>query len=313
MFDISSALRKLLVSEADRLNLLHRVGSYLRGKRPGKLRLPAYFPPEVRALRELSKRQLANVVYWVKPDTSVTHRSPKSMEDFAKQVIPGGIWNRQSHCDSHMANRARCHRLSKTKMPRHARTLWPSTPSVSELLEMSRRGRSVRGLEPTPSWTVPNCLTRSQVSDDIRLASRIVSQQIVGIRSAVKVQEEFLPYFRYRHGFLILTVRYKIPSGLVRFLLSQWIRFPHNLWIVENRRFRSYLKCHSALEFGVDRWVTPPIPAPRGRRVEPPMESMESSPRGLSGTPVMIATLDVATIAAEMGVEFAELYASLPP
>jgi len=65
----------------------------------------------------------------------------------------------------------------------------------------------------------------------------------------MEVPKKFLEYFRYRDGFLILAVRHALPIGLVRFLLSLWIRCPLSLWLVEPVRFKYYLKRHRSTDF----------------------------------------------------------------
>jgi len=302
MFSLSATLTQSLTDPGDRETLSKRISAHLASKRRGKLRLPSHFPKEVLALSELGKAQLRREVFWVKPHTSSTHRLSNRMVRFSTTVIRGGLWNRSSATDDHMANVVGTHRLRATDWPRGARYLWPSTPSASELLEMSRRGVLHRGLEPNPRHTVKDCLSRRQVSDDIRLATSIVADKIIGIRSSVKVPREFLKYFRYRWDFLILTVRWCIPAGLVRFLLSRWVCAPTSLWLVENCRFKNFLKVHTADEFKT-----------RQQRVSVASVSLASTPHGIGSPLAPPSVLDIDEIAFEMGDEFAELYRSLPP
>lgn len=77
---------------------------------------------------------------------------------------------------------------------------------------------------------------------DIKLATLICARHIVGVRSDLEVPPRFLGYFRYRRGFLILTVRYSLPAGLVRWLLSLWAVDPHSLWLEWFGTLKSYLK-----------------------------------------------------------------------
>jgi hypothetical protein len=306
IFGLSTALAKELPDIADRATLSKRVSGYLRSFRRGKLRLPRHFPSKVLELCNMSKTQIAQCVFWVKPNTSINHQVSPSVVDWSRRVIPGGIWNRRSSQDFHTANRARTNRLSKRDWPRISGNPWPSTPSVSELLEMSRRGILYRGLESNPAQAVENCLTRGLISNNIRVAAKVVLRQIVGVRSSVKVQESFLPYFRYRDGFLILTVRHKLPSGLVRFLLGQWIKSPTSLWLVENCRFKYYLKKHSADEFRIGD----PKPISRGYSESDVASHVTSSEVGSLPSAPSIASMG--EIEAEFGEEFAELFARLP-
>jgi hypothetical protein len=118
------------------------------------------------------------------------------------------------------------------------------------MMEMTRRGIAVTsGFNYRPDYTVEHCLTRRALSNDIRLASRIVAKQVVGIRSSVEIPEDFLPWFRYRDGWCILSIRHKIPSGLVRFLLAQWKKRPINLWLLDHCSLKKFLRKHTAVDF----------------------------------------------------------------
>jgi hypothetical protein len=77
---------------------------------------------------------------------------------------------------------------------------------------------------------------------DILLTKRICSRHIIGVRSDVSVPEQFLGHFRYRQGFLILTSPYSLPSGLARFLISQWVTDPHSLWLEWFGTLKQYLR-----------------------------------------------------------------------
>jgi len=301
LFGLSAALCRYLPDERDRILLSKRVGLFLRSRRRGRLRLPKYLPPEVRALSDLSKTQLRQSVYWVKPSTAATHRLRNRVDRFARQLITGGVWNRRSGTDHHTANVVGTARLRKIDWPRITGNRWPSTPSISELLEMSKSGIVYRGLEPTTRRPVEGRLTRKLVSDDIRLATKIVSKYIVGIRSSEEVPRKFLKYFRYRWDFLILTVRWAIPAGLVRFLLSRWVCAPTSLWLVKNCRFKNFLNTHTAEEFKIPQ-----------QRVESPTVSVIDSPRGIGSPPAALSMFDIEEFADEMGDEFMELYRRLP-
>jgi hypothetical protein len=302
LFCLSADLSSLLTDSRDRILLSRRVRGFLLSRRRGRLRLPKYLPAEVQALSELSKTQLRERVYWVKPSTSSTHRLLNRVDRYARQLITGGIWNRRSATDRHTANVVGTSRLRKTEWPRIAGSRWPSTPTLSELLEMSRRGIVYRGLEPRTRHPVENRLTRQLVSDDIRVATKIVSKYIVGIRSSEDVPRKFLKYFRYRWNFLVLTVRWAIPAGLVRFLLSRWVCAPTSLWLVKNCRFKNFLKLHTADEFTTHR-----------QRVEDDTETVyHSSPRGVGSPPAETFMFDMEDFADEMGDEFMEFCRQLP-
>jgi hypothetical protein len=302
IFSLNGRLLQVLPDQADRNLLSRRISSYLASRRRGKLRLPARFPREVRQLVDLPKRWLSTHVYWVKPNTSIEQRLNKPLFGSIVRDFPGMIWNSPSSALRHMANTVGTHRLCKTDWPGISRQRWPSTPSFSEMMAMSRRGMVTVGLDTT-SYSVKNCLTRKVISDNIRIASRIVAHNIVGVRSCVPVPDKFLSWFRYRNGFLILTVRYSIPSGLVRFLLGQWVRCPFNLWLKENCSFRNFLKRHTPTEFG-------------GVKVSSVVDELESTatePQGVGSPDIFTftATMD-AEMLEEMGEEFADFFARLP-
>jgi hypothetical protein len=75
-----------------------------------------------------------------------------------------------------------------------------------------------------------------------RLASRVIGQYVIGLRSDIEVPEVFLGHFRYCNGFSILTTPYKVPIGLARFLASIWITDPHSLWLSESGTLKKILR-----------------------------------------------------------------------
>jgi hypothetical protein len=252
LFDLATELVKVLPDQSDRELLSRRLRSFLTSRRRGNLKLPARFPRELDALTKMTKSQLRARMFRVTPRTSLYHHVSRDVVRWSAQVIPGGIWSRCSKVDHHMANVVGAARLGKTQWPRITRNEWPSTPTVSELLEMSRRGVKHHGMRK-PSYTVPNCATRKLLSDDIRAATKVVSKNILGIRSSEEVPRSYLKYFRYRDGFLILTVRWCMPAGLVRFLLARWQIAPTSLWLVENCRLKYYLRTLAADWLRTDR------------------------------------------------------------
>lgn len=241
LFELNGRLLRLLPEQSDRLTLSRRVESYLRSRRRGKFRLPVHFPSEVQAFSKLTKSQLRKVMYWVKPNHGIHCRLNKSTMDHASRYVPGMLWSCPENLSEHCVNTVDVARLCATDWPRITRNQWPSTPSISELLEMSRRGISVPPQDKLPI-TVDNCARWSDLSNDIRFASKLVAKNIIGIRSSVGIKDEFRPWFRYRNGFLILTVRYNLPAGLVRFLLGQWKVAPFNLWLKEKCRLKIFLR-----------------------------------------------------------------------
>jgi hypothetical protein len=250
IFEISASLSRALPDPEHRIVLHRRLRSYAFTHRRGRLRLPQYFPAEVRDLVNLTKRQVREMLYWVKPGTALMRPLGKREQEFVEQHSAVPIWSRQSGADCHMAHSVGLYRLSKSDSPSCGRGLWPSAPSFTEMLEMSRRGIPVTpGLHYRPVYTVKHCLNRQALSNDIRLASRIVAKQVVGIRSSVEIPEVFLPWFRYREGWCILSVRHNLPSGLVRFLLGQWKRRHVNLWLMDHCSLKIFLRKHTAVDF----------------------------------------------------------------
>lgn len=150
----------------------------------------------------------------------------------------------------HERNVLQTHRLNEAAWPsiRNAnghRRLWPSYPTFTEMLDMSRRGYN-----PPENYVYPTgstCrVTAKEVNSEPLLAKRIVARYIIGIRSDQEVPMGFHGYFRYRQGFLILTNRWSLPIGLARFLLSRWTLQPSSLWL---ERPGSLKQCLRAIPF----------------------------------------------------------------
>jgi len=298
-FNWSGDLYRYLPDEEDRIFLSKRVRLYLLTNRRGKLRLPSRFPKEIRDFTKLTKSQLRDRLYAVRPHTALDLPTLRRKANSFRQAVPGGLWIPSSDITARVANQVDTVRLGKHQMPRITRPEWPSTPTASELLAMSRRGYVSRGMTK-PEKASMTCLTRQLISEDFRLATKIVKSNVVGIRSCQEVPEKFLKYFRYRDGFLILTVRWCLPIGLVRFLISQWIRRPTSLWLVENCRLKYYLRSHTVEEFSLPQWTASDT------------ESVPDTTLDLGMVTTGPSLLSVDDIAAEMGDEFAEFYRLLP-
>lgn len=248
IFELSSDICRAVPDTSLRKDLARRIGAHLSGTRKGRLRLPGRFPESVRELSKLGKSQLRRVAFWVTPGMSGQHTLKQSVLAYAQQVLPLGIWTRSSETllPANLSIVARC--PEKMVPTENGRAIWPSTPDFFEILELSRRGCSTSGLDKSPVG-IFNPITRSEFNSNIKLATRIVRRQIVGIRFEKEVPREFLKYFRRLHGFLILTSRHAIPAGLVRFLASVWIVDPTSLWLVENCPFKFYLRRHCSSDF----------------------------------------------------------------
>lgn len=159
-----------------------------------------------------------------------------------RQALPGWKSLRLTSGDTgvHLSNKRLVARLPAAMWPRRFnKPLWPSTPSITEWIEMLRRGVK----QPRDRVVVEPRARRSlkQFNSDIELASETITRNVIGIRSDERVPEEFLEYFRYRWGFLLLHTR-AIPAGLARFLASRWLTRPSSLWLEERLTLKSYLR-----------------------------------------------------------------------
>jgi hypothetical protein len=257
LFRLSGRILRDLREPSDRELLSRRLGEYLSRKRRGRLRLPDRFPQSVRALVYLPRGCIGQLAFWVSPGMSASCTVDDRTARIMHRLAGGMIWTRTTAAVS-SGHEAVVRRLPATLSPRSTRAVWPSAPDLFEIMELSRNGR-IALLQDKLPLTVSNCLTRKAVSDDIRLASKIVARQIVGIRLNMGVPEKFLGYFRRRHGFLILSTRYNLPSGLVRFLLARWIVTPTSLWLVEPCSFRNFLRRKRATDFIRDTLCVKPI------------------------------------------------------
>jgi len=254
MFGLSGWLLKALPSTADRDLLSARLFKKLTGVRRGRLNLPHHFPQEVKALSDLTIGQLRETVYWIKSSDSTRYFVSREVASSIHQAVPGGyMWTVNGDLSVHERQRQLVKPLPISAWPRlGTRPAWPSSPSVVELIAMSRRGITAFPLaKPVPD---KHPVSLALYNTNAVLRAQIVSKQIVGIRSTVEVPDKYLGYFHYRWNFLILTNRYDLPYGLVRFLTGQWKRNPHNLWLRRKISFKSYLK---ELDFTSFRCVHP--------------------------------------------------------
>lgn len=145
--------------------------------------------------------------------------------------------------DVHRRNTETVIRLDPLSWPRSQgdrRLLWPSSPSLNEWMEMTRRGVSPCSIGRHAGKTVR--VSRREQMQSITLTKRICMRHIIGIRSDVEVPRQYLGYFRYRWGFLILTAPYNLPSGLARWLVSRWCKDPHSLWLEWFGTLKQYLR-----------------------------------------------------------------------
>jgi hypothetical protein len=251
MFRFAGWILKSVTSQSDRALLVTRIASKLSGLRRGRLRLPDHFPEVVQRLTKLTTSQLRNTVYWLKTNERVDYSLKKTVVNYIHQVLPGG-YLRTVYTDLsvHDEQKAMVRPLPSSDWPRlGTRSAWPSSPTFVEMLEMNRRGLAPRPINKARE-PAKYRITRAEFNSNAGLCSKLISRQVIGIRSDIRVPKKFLGYFEYRWGFLILTTRYNLPIGLSRFLAGQWIRNLHNLWLSEKYSFRNFLKKTDRGSFG---------------------------------------------------------------
>jgi len=241
IFDHAWPFRFRFESDAERRFLLGRIRSYVYSNRRGRVSLPSRYADLEDEISSLTKSQIKSRLYKVKPCLAAEVTALRSTFDYANRVLTRRIWKFSGKISEDCARRVDCHRLASRDWPRNPGSLWPSSPSVSELLVMGRSGKV-----PDPLFKYPRValshLTVLDTSRDSHLATQLVSDNVIGIRSTVTVPRKFLPWFRYRDGILFLTVRHHLPIGLVRLLLGQWKVNPHNLWLRVKCRLKYYLR-----------------------------------------------------------------------
>jgi len=245
IFSLSGWILRALPEESDRETLSRRLVNKLTGRRRGRLYLPRHFPPEVARLSNMTVSQLRQTVYWLKAGDGADLRITNAQANFALSVLPEGrIRTVYGDNSVHVRQRGLVGDLPASEWPRlGTRALWPSSPTVPELLQMSRRGKTARPMDVKSTvGRALNPISLAEQRSNPDLCKRIVTKNVLGIRSDVKIPDKYLGHFRYRWNFLILTSRHNPPIGLARFLTAQWIRMPHNLWLLDKSSFRSYLK-----------------------------------------------------------------------
>jgi hypothetical protein len=241
IFDLSWPFHYRCRSEEERKFLIGRVRTYAFSRRRGKFKLPSRFSDLVDEVSNSSKASIRRMIFKVKPEVSAECRLLKSTFSYANRILSGCLWKSSGNVSEDCARQVDCHRLAKRDWPRVTGSLWPSSPSVPELIVMSRSGKVPDPLLRTRR-VVNNHPTMQDLIGESGLATRVVANNVVGIRSSVHVPRKFLPWFRYRDGILFLTVRYSIPIGLVRLLLGEWKRNVHNLWLRTKCHLKYYLR-----------------------------------------------------------------------
>lgn len=165
---------------------------------------------------------------------------------FREFLVHGTVWTGASNNTIHRSQRLAVLPLKSSDWPRNLLgPSWPSFPSIPEWMEMLRKGCDPferTELNQPLGHAGYTSVSRRQVSENAHLATLIVANAIVGIRSSTEIPVKYRGYFRYRWNFLILTVNYALPIGLVRFLLAQWCTRPFSLWLRRSVTFKKFLK-----------------------------------------------------------------------
>jgi hypothetical protein len=187
-----------------------------------------------------------NMNRWYYHSDSIVNIADSYIHDLCREVLPHGtLWT--GACDNAAHRRQRLAVLPLKRLSWPSDLLgpsWPSFPSFTEWMEMLRKGVSPLGRtaleEPTTSGYTR--VSRVELRENPALASRIVTNVIVGVRSSTEVPAQYWKYFRYRQNFLILVVTHKLPIGLVRFLIGRWCVAPYSLWLRRKCTLKSYLR-----------------------------------------------------------------------
>lgn len=252
IFNQSRWVYQVLPDKSDRELFSFRVANWLSGGRRGNPKFPSHFPAEVKALSNASKACVRKLIYGFRTNIDQARLTiDDSLSNLVHQVFPDGqISTVNPDFRVHKSQVGEVKPLAKTDWPRlETRPAWPSTPTFIEMLEMSRRGLTVRPWNNHDGYSATYRITACQLKRNVQLASAIVAHQIIGVRSWVKIPRKFLGFFRYRWNFLILTTRWSLPAGLVRFLIGQWKTNPYNLWLKDKCFLRTFLRTRSYTDF----------------------------------------------------------------
>lgn len=165
---------------------------------------------------------------------------------FREFLTHGTVWTGVCDNAEHRSQRLTVKPLKSSDWPSDPLgPSWPSFPSIPEWMEMLRKGLDPFNrpeLEEPQGSAGYTRITRRELHDNHVLATKIVSNAIVGVRSSTEIPKQFRRYFRYRQNFLILTANYALPIGLVRFLLGQWCTKPFSLWLRRSCTLKTFLR-----------------------------------------------------------------------
>jgi len=142
--------------------------------------------------------------------------------------------------EAHLENRRTVLRLPREDWPTYnSKLLWPSCLTVVETVVAAKTGWVSYPVIDPPALVTR--VSRSDFNSEPELAKSIIARNILGIRSGITLPSRYCKYFRYRWNFLVLSTR-RIPIGLARFLASQWIRCPSNLWLERKVTLKKFLR-----------------------------------------------------------------------
>lgn len=179
-------------------------------------------------------------------DSLVNRIDDSTRKWFREFLVHGTVWTGVSDNAAHRSQRLVVKPLKSSDWPSDPLgPSWPSFPSIPEWMEMLRKGIDPfeRAEYQTPLGDSGySRVSRGELHENHVLATLIVSNVIVGIRSSTEIPGKYLQYFRYGHGFLILVSTYALPIGLVRFLLGRWCIAPYSLWLRRQSTLKQYLR-----------------------------------------------------------------------
>jgi len=156
-------------------------------------------------------------------------------------------------------------RLSKKEWPRDSRgrSAWPTYPTLHESWVQMLKGQSRRRL------SIPDTLLESRKipSNQVKpgMAVRTITHHVRGIRADTVVPSQYLAYFKYRWGFLILRRNHQLPNGLVRFLTSVWKADITKMFLVCPIRYNDALRRMPAKRFYLLTGFVSATPSSDGR------------------------------------------------
>jgi hypothetical protein len=180
--------------------------------------------------------------YWYHANSPTIRLNESEKLAFSKHFVCGELRIGYGSMAVHQSQSSGCEALPRSCWPRiSGKPAWPSSPNLNEFLDMSRRGikNCSRDVRVGGSFA---SIQLSEFNSNIELAKRVISRNVLGIRSDVKVPEKFWKFFCYRWNFLILSVHGKMPAGLARFLASVWITNPYSLWLERRVTLKQYLR-----------------------------------------------------------------------